>query len=130
MLVLDASAVNHACTSVSGFAPFGREGLVAPPILWSEFRSSLHESVWRGEVPREQAGIVLERFAASRIERREPRNLGPRAWEIADLLGWAKTYDAEYVALADILGCRLVTQDARMLRGAARLGFVIAVADL
>jgi hypothetical protein len=32
--------------------------------------------------------------------------------------------DAQYVALASILGCRLVTLDGRLRRGAARLGFV------
>jgi predicted nucleic acid-binding protein len=45
-------------------------------------------------------------------------------------LGWAKTYDAEYVALARLLGCRLVTLDARLRRGADRLGFVISPDEL
>lgn len=27
------------------------------------------------------------------------------AWRIAQQFGWAKTYDAEYLALAKILGC-------------------------
>jgi hypothetical protein len=47
-----------------------------------------------------------------------------------DELGWAKTYDANYVALARILDCRLVTLDARLRRGTARLGFVIGPTEL
>lgn len=40
---------------------------------------------------------------------------------VAERLGWAKTYDAQYVALAETLGCRLLTIDSRLRRGAARL---------
>jgi predicted nucleic acid-binding protein len=35
-----------------------------------------------------------------------------------------------YVALARILGCRLVTLDARLRRGTTRLGFVIGPTEL
>ncbi|TMM12296.1 MAG: type II toxin-antitoxin system VapC family toxin [Actinobacteria bacterium] len=52
------------------------------------------------------------------------------AWQLADELGWAKTYDAEYLALASLLRCQLVTIDARLHRGAARLGLVVAPTDL
>jgi predicted nucleic acid-binding protein len=41
-------------------------------------------------------------------------------------MGWAKTHDAEYLALAQLLGCRFVTLDARLHQGAARLGFVVS----
>jgi predicted nucleic acid-binding protein len=43
----------------------------------------------------------------------DPGELAGEAWRIADELGWAKTYDANYVALARLLGCKLVTLDAR-----------------
>jgi predicted nucleic acid-binding protein len=49
---------------------------------------------------------------------------------LADELGWAKTYYAEYVGLAKLLGCRLVTLDARLRRGTDRLGFVVAPHEL
>jgi predicted nucleic acid-binding protein len=42
----------------------------------------------------------------------------------------AKTYDAEYVALAGLLRCRLVTIDGRLRRGAGRLGFVVLLNEL
>jgi predicted nucleic acid-binding protein len=42
----------------------------------------------------------------------------------------AEPYDAEYVALAQILGCRLVTLDGPLRRGADRLGFVVSPAEL
>ena len=66
----------------------------------------------------------------SRIRSVSRRTAGARAWEIADQLGLAKTYDAEYLALADILGCRVVTLDARMRRGADRLGLAVSPTEL
>ena len=35
------------------------------------------------------------------------------------MLGWAKTYDAEYVALAQILDIPILTRDRRLARGGA-----------
>jgi predicted nucleic acid-binding protein len=40
-----------------------------------------------------------------------------------------RTYDAEYVALAQILGC-LVTLDDSLCRGSDRLGFVVSPVEL
>lgn len=61
---------------------------------------------------------------------RSPADLGTQAWSIADDLSWAKTYDAEFCALARLLDCRLVTIDARLRRGADRLGYVISPLEL
>jgi predicted DNA-binding protein (UPF0278 family) len=49
---------------------------------------------------------------------------------IAVALGWAKTYDAEYLALAQLLDTRVVTLDMRLRRGADRLGLVVTPDEL
>ena len=41
-----------------------------------------------------------------------------RAWEIADQLGWASTYDAEYIALTQLQADAFVTLDAELARSA------------
>ena len=58
------------------------------------------------------------------------RRLHERAWTIADELGWAKTYDAEYVALAEILDIPLLTLDGRLARGVEHRIRIVGPADL
>jgi predicted nucleic acid-binding protein len=130
MLIIDASVAVAASYSADGFEEFGDERLLAPALLWSEARSALHELLWRREITREDAERAHARLERSPIERSRHRRLGQEAWRVGDELGWAKTYDAEYVALAGLLGCRLVTLDARLRRATARLGFVVAPSDL
>jgi predicted nucleic acid-binding protein len=129
MLVVDASVALWASGVERGFDDL-HDDLLAPPLLWSEARSVLHELTRRGEVSREDAEATRARLDAAPIARRAPARLGAEAWRLADVLGWAKTYDAEYLALASLSGCRVVTLDARFRRGADRLGLVVAPHEL
>jgi len=98
--------------------------------MWSEARSALHERAWRGDLEEDQARTARSRVEQAPVKRRTHPRMAAECWRIADALGWAKTYDAEYVALASLLGCRLVTVDARLRRGADRLGFVVGPTEL
>lgn len=130
MLVVDATVALSACAVKGGFDVLDDDQLVAPPLMWSEARSALHELLWRGEVTAEDADITRARLEHAPIARRAPARLGAEAWRVATELGWAKTYDAEYLALGLLLGARVVTLDARLRRGADRLGIVIAPHEL
>lgn len=135
MLVVDASlAVEVALDRVGEHADLalGGEQLVAPPLLWSEVTSVLREMAFRGEISEELALQALERFVGGQvnIEQRRPDGLAKTAWNIAQELGWAKTYDAEYLATARLLDTRVVTLDMRLRRGADRLGLVVTPAEL
>ena len=120
----------EACLLPAGLRRFRGEVLVAPPLLWPEVRASFHQSVWRGDLPAVRALEALDRLSSSAIASRAPAGLGGQAWRLADEFGWAKTYDAEYVALAQLLRCRLVTLDAALRRSTARLGFVVSPTEL
>ena len=50
-----------------------------------------------------------------------------RAWDLADQLGWASTYDAEYVALTQLQADAFITLDkklARSIRGIVEIASI------
>lgn len=122
--------VVQACLSEDGFDPLGGYELVAPSLLSSEVASTLHLALSRRLVSQQLADAALERFLSAPIRLRRSDRLLRAAWRLATELGWGRTYDAEYVALARALGCRLVTIDARLHRGAARVVSVVGPTEL
>ncbi len=110
----------------------GDQELVAPCLLWSEVPSVINEMAFRGEISRALADRAIERFLAGKLHVSERRHseLTITAVGIARELGWAKTYDAEYLALARLLDTRVVTLDLRLRRGAERLGLVVTPNEL
>ena len=129
-LVVDASVALAASSVPDGLEALGDSDLAAPPLMWSEARSALRHRLWRGVLDPDDAETIRSRVEGAPVSRRAPSRLGDEAWRLAEELGWARTYDAEYVALARILGCRLVTLDARLRRGTERLGFVVSPTEL
>ena len=129
-LVVDASVAIAASHSPIGFARFKTHDLVAPQLLHVEASSVLHEMAWREEITPARARTMLDRVLAAPISIRSPAKLLRAAWDLADEMGWAKTYDAQYVALARLMDCKLVTLDERLIRGIERLGIAIRPRDL
>jgi predicted nucleic acid-binding protein len=128
-VVIDANiAVQIALAGDLG--PLGGHDLVAPPLLRAEALSSISEMTFRGEIPPDAGRAAILRAAAIEIDVHRPDTLDARAWDIARSLGWAKTYDAEYVALALIHGIPLITLDARLRRGAGHLVSMPLVTEL
>src|SRR4051812_38927331 len=90
--------------------------LLAPTLLRSQALSALHEAVQRGEIPAEVARERLNRIRGMKIRLLGDAVLQRRAWELADQLRWASTYDAEYIALTQLQADAFVTLDAKLAR--------------
>jgi predicted nucleic acid-binding protein len=90
--------------------------LLAPTLLRSQTLSALHEAVHGGKVARAVALERLARIRAMPIRLFGDAVLRRRAWELAEQLGWAETYDAEYIALTQLQADAFVTLDPGLAR--------------
>jgi predicted nucleic acid-binding protein len=101
--------------------------LLAPTLLRSQTLSALHEAVHSGEIAPDVASDRLTRVWAMPIRLLGDAVLRRRAWELAEQLGWASTYDAEYVALTQLQADAFVTLDAELAR---RVDGVVSTATI
>jgi predicted nucleic acid-binding protein len=112
--VVDCGAVLHLVSE--GIEVRAEHELLAPTLLRSQTLSALHEAAHRGEISAEVALDRLVRIQALSIRLLGDAVLRRRAWDLAEQLGWAETYDAEYVALTQLQADALVTLDAELGR--------------
>jgi predicted nucleic acid-binding protein len=126
--IVDAGAVLHLAGEE--FEGPGDHELLAPTLIRSQVLSGLHEAVHRGEL---EADVALDRL--DRIARIPIRLLGDavlrrRAWKLADQLGWASTYDAEYLALTQLQGDAFITLDEDLARTAELVVTLASIDEL
>ncbi len=112
--VVDCGVVLHLASE--SLEVSAEHELLAPTLLRSQTLSALHEAVRRGEIPADVALDRLTRIRAIPIRLLGDAVLRRRAWDVAEQLGWAETYDAEYVALTLLQADALVTMDAGLAR--------------
>lgn len=128
MIVIDASAVVDALTVAPGTEAL-REFLAAhelhaPALLDFEVVAALRGLTLAGHISAARARESLTDYDALPIQRwlaEAPLRL--RAYALRDNLS---AYDAAYVALAEALGCPLVTRDMRLARSASHAAAVRA----
>lgn len=126
--VVDAGALLHLAET--GKAVGGAHQLLAPTLIRSETLALSHEAVHRGELSAAVARERLDRIAAMKIRLLGDSVLRRRAWEVADRLGWASTYQAEYVALTLLQGDALVTLDTDLARSVKGIVVTASIDDL
>ncbi len=123
--VVDAGAALHVVAHDVAVSPAHK--LLAPTLLRSQTLSLLHEAVQRGEIPREVARDRLTRIGRLPIRLLGDGVLRRRAGDIAEQLGWAETYDAEYIALTLLQADAFVTMDEQLAR---RVEGIVATASI
>jgi len=117
VIVLDASAaIDWLLQTAAGQRIEQRiyshqESLHAPHLLDLEVGQVLRRLVREDTVSAERAEQAIEDLLDLRITRYPHFVLLPRIWQLRHNLS---AYDAAYVALAENLGARLLTRDARL----------------
>jgi predicted nucleic acid-binding protein len=119
-VVVDASAGVQASLT-AGWGALDGWQLVAPTLFWSEVASGIRQLEYRREISAAEASDAISQLLDANIEAYPSRHLARDARHLARQLGWAKTYDAEFVALARRLGVGLLTVDARLAATARHL---------
>ena len=127
--VVDSGVVLKLATEEDFELPAAHE-LLAPTLLRSQALSAMHEAVQRGEL---RDDVALKRLA--RVNKLPIRLLGDAvlrrlAWKLADQLGWAGTYDAEYLALTQRQADAFVTFDKELARRAKEVVPVATIAAI
>ena len=115
MVVIDASATFGALTTGHRHSRWARGifdlgDLVAPQVLLLEVAQIARRAVGRGELSQEAAWKVVS-YAKGLIELVPHAPLIHRVWALRDNV---TSYDAAYVALAEVLGAPLATLDSRL----------------
>ena len=123
--VVDSSAVLHLASEEVEVS--AEHELLAPTLLRSQTLSALHEAVDRGDLPDDVARERLARIGQIKIRLLGDAVLRRRAWEVADQLGWASTYDAEYVALTQLQADAFVTLNAELARSVQSLVATVSI---
>lgn len=118
MIVVDASVL---ATCLGDDGPDGDqararlrgERLTAPELVDLEVMSVWRRQVRAGAMDARRAALALVDLRALPLRRTPHRPLLARCWELRDNL---TTYDAAYVALAEVLEVLLLTGDRRLAK--------------
>lgn len=114
MIVLDASAALSALLNAGPARHMlTTEQVHAPHLVDSEVASGLRRHVASRRIAADRGWAALDAWRRLGITRYALHGSLGRIWELRENLS---AYDAGYVALAELLGCSLVTADARISR--------------
>ena len=127
-MVVDASVLVDVVRAPAGSSLRAilaeQPALHSPCLLDAEFVRGLRHLEQRRELTSADALIGLHYLRALPIQRHDVGTLTPRMWQLRHNLG---TYDAAYVALAEMLAVPLLTADAH-IAGAPGLRCQVVVA--
>jgi predicted nucleic acid-binding protein len=114
MIVLDASAAVSALLNAGDArAALSDDTVHVPHLIDSEIASALRRQVGRGGLSADDGWTALAAWQRMGVVRQPVVGLLDRIWALREDVS---AYDASYIALAEALGCAVLTADARLSR--------------
>lgn len=117
-LVVDASVVTAALVGIGQTGDWAlglldADHVLAPSLMPVEVANALRRLTLGGAISDDNATLAHAQLLTLPIEYHAYEELGSRVWALRDNV---RSYDAWYVALAELLGVPLATLDARLRR--------------
>lgn len=114
MIVVDASAALAALLNAGpARRTMSEQQLHVPHLIDPQVASGLRRQVAAGQIPAAAGRACLRAWQRLAMTRYPMFTLLDRVWELRENVS---AYDASYVALAETLGCPLLTADGRLVR--------------
>lgn len=89
--------------------------IVTAPLFFAEVTSVLREKVHFGRISPDDGQDAFDTFHELTVRSVQPPDLQRVAWRLAREYNRPRAYDAQYLAVAAILGCELWTADRRLV---------------
>ena len=114
MIVVDASAAVSALLNAGrARAVLATEAVHAPHLIDTEIASAMRRQVAGGAVTADEGWAALDTWRRLGVTRHAVTGLLERIWQLRENVS---AYDASYIALAEALGCAVLTADGRLGR--------------
>lgn len=89
--------------------------IIAPPLFHAEVTSVLRQQVYLKRLPPEEGEEAFSTYLEMGVKSIDSPGIQEMAWELAKKLDLPRTYDMQYLAVAELKDCELWTNDKRLV---------------
>jgi predicted nucleic acid-binding protein len=89
--------------------------IIAPPLFHAELTSVLRQQVYLKRLPPEEGEEAFSTYLEMGVKSIDSPRIQEMAWELAKRFDLPRTFDMQYLAVAELKDCELWTNDKRLV---------------
>lgn len=89
--------------------------IIVPPLFHAEVTSILREQVYFKRLPPEEGEEAFSTYLEMGVKSVDNPEIQKKAWSLARRFNLPRTYDMQYLAVAELKDCELWTNDKRLI---------------